>query len=159
ALTETYAYDADGERVAKTSSDGTTVYLDGLWEERSDGWWHSLYQFGGQIIGQHDNWSGGTVTYLHADHLGSISLATNSSGALLSQQEFDPWSMVRSGGIGATSLNYTGQRLDASGLLYYHARYYNPWIARFVSADTIVPGQSDRGGMANPQNLNRHTYG
>jgi RHS repeat-associated protein len=139
-VTESYSYDADGERVRRTAGTGTTLYFQGLWEERTDGWWHSRYTFNGQIIGQHDNWTGGTVTYLHGDHLGSVSLATTSSGALDSQQEFDPWGQVRTGGVGATSLNYTGQRLDGTGLLYYHARYYDPALGRFLSADSVVPG-------------------
>jgi hypothetical protein len=63
------------------------------------------------------------VTFLHGDHLGSVALATTSAGALASQQDFDPWGQVRTGGIGATSINYTGQRLDGTGLLYYHAHY------------------------------------
>jgi hypothetical protein len=31
-------------------------------------------------------------------------------------------------------------------------------LARFVSADTIIPGQSSRAGAANPQELNRYSY-
>jgi RHS repeat-associated protein len=46
----------------------------------------------------------------------------------------------------AESLNYTAQRLDGTGLLYYHARYYDPTLARFVSADSVVPGDAS-GGM------------
>ncbi|MCD4739057.1 MAG: hypothetical protein K8R89_07355 [Anaerolineae bacterium] len=34
----------------------------------------------------------------------------------------------------------------------YRARYYNPALGRFISADTIVPRPSD------PQNLNRYAY-
>jgi hypothetical protein len=30
--------------------------------------------------------------------------------------------------------------LDATGLLFYNARYYDPGIGRFLSADTVVPG-------------------
>jgi RHS repeat-associated protein len=80
-----------------------------------------------------------------------------------------------SSAIGQTSLNYTGQRLDGTGLLYYHARYYDPVLARFVSADSVVPGAgaltvapSDAtaqaawaaggGGARNPQALNRYSY-
>ena len=53
------------------------------------------------------------VTYLHGDHLGSVSVATNSSGATVSQQQYDPWGKVRTGGVGQTTLNYMAQRLDA----------------------------------------------
>jgi len=84
---------------------------------------------------------GSGVTYLHGDHLGSVSLATNSSGAVVSRQDFDPWGKARgTSTIPQTSRNYTGQRLDGTGLLYYHARYYDPVLARFVSADSVVPG-------------------
>src|SRR3712207_8049617 len=41
-----------------------------------------------------------------------------------SRQEFTPWGAVRSGGISQTSRNYTGQRLDGTGLLSYHARLH-----------------------------------
>ena len=99
------------------------------------------------------------VTYLHSDHLGSVSLATDSAGGVVSRQDFDPWGAVRSGDVRQTSLNYTGQRLDGTGLLYYHARYYDPGVARFVSADSIIPGQSDKAGTPNPQDLNRYSYG
>jgi RHS repeat-associated protein len=48
--------------------------------------------------------------------------------------------------IAQTNLNYTGQRLDGTGLLYYHARYYDPNLARFVSVDSVAPGSAS-GGM------------
>jgi len=35
---------------------------------------------------------------------------------------------------------------------------YDPALARFASADSIIPGQSDKAGTANPQNLNRYSY-
>jgi RHS repeat-associated protein len=46
-----------------------------------------------------------------------------------------------------------GQTLDPStGLMHYNARYYDPTIGRFISADTIVPNPAD------PQQLNRYSY-
>ncbi|MBI5876103.1 MAG: RHS repeat-associated core domain-containing protein [Chloroflexi bacterium] len=52
-----------------------------------------------------------------------------------------------------TDIGHTGQRLDAStGLMFYGARYYDSALARFVSADTVVPG------AGNPQALNRYSY-
>ena len=47
---------------------------------------------------------------------------------------------MRSGGISQTSLSFTGQRKDGTGLYYYHARYYDPGLGTFVSPDSIVPG-------------------
>jgi RHS repeat-associated protein len=71
--------------------------------------------------------------------------------------------------------NYTGPELEATGLLSYNARYYDPALARFISADTIVPGSGPltvapndavatsawaaRGGGPNTsQDLHRHSY-
>ncbi len=75
-----------------------------------------------------------------------MSLTTTTSAGVGSQQAFDPWGQVISGGIAATTRNYTGQHLDGTGLLYYNARYYDPGVGRFISADTVVPGNAS-GGM------------
>lgn len=82
---------------------------------------------------------------------------------------------MRTGGVGQTALNVTGQLLNATGLLYYHARYYDPTLGRFMSPDSVVPGASSltlaphdagarqawqpRGGVPDtPQELNRYAY-
>ncbi|RMG91888.1 MAG: hypothetical protein D6706_17755 [Chloroflexi bacterium] len=52
-----------------------------------------------------------------------------------------------------TSHAYTSQRENMEiGLYYYNARYYAPTLARFLSADTLVPDP------ANPQSFNRYSY-
>ncbi|MDY7080554.1 MAG: RHS repeat-associated core domain-containing protein [Chloroflexota bacterium] len=52
-----------------------------------------------------------------------------------------------------TDYTFTGQRNEAGiGLMDYHARYYDPALGRFISADSIVPN------AANPQDLNRYSY-
>ena len=56
-----------------------------------------------------------------------------------------------------TDRGFTGQRSNNQpatdlGLLYYNARYYVPTIAKFASADTIVPDP------AGPQQFNRYAY-
>jgi RHS repeat-associated protein len=51
------------------------------------------------------------------------------------------------------SHKYTSQELDTeTGLYYYNARYYNPVLGKFISADTIVAS------LKNPQALNRYSY-
>ena len=67
------------------------MYFAGLWEQTTAGARTLYYSFNGQGVAMRNS---AGVTYLHGDHLGSISLATNSSGAIVSQQEFDPWGKV-----------------------------------------------------------------
>jgi RHS repeat-associated protein len=149
-VTETYAYDAAGARVTRTSNGATVVTVADLWERTVGGATTHFYRFGADVIGVRRSDQG--TQYLFSDHLGSVSAATNASGALVGMQHYDPWGRVRTGGIGLTARTFTGQRLDATGLLYYHARYYDPTLGRFISPDSIVPEPG------NPQSFNRFAY-
>jgi RHS repeat-associated protein len=95
------------------------------------------------------------VSFLVDDHLGStVATWTQAAGNQpAATQAYFPFGAVRAaGGIG-TDHTYTGQIADAAtGLMYYRARYYDPQVGRFVSADTIVPHPAD------PQDLNRYSY-
>jgi RHS repeat-associated protein len=80
-------------------------------------------------------------------------VVTNSSGAQYGYTRYYPYGSTRSSsGSLDTDKKFTGQRLDGTGLYYYGARYYDPTIGRFISADPIVPNP------ANPQSLNRYSY-
>jgi RHS repeat-associated protein len=149
-VTETYAYDAAGARVTRTTNGATVVTVADLWERTVGGATTHFYRFGADIIGVRRSDQG--TQYLFSDHLGSVSAATNASGALVGMQHYDPWGRVRTGGIGLTARNFTGQRLDATGLLYYHARYYDPTLGRFIAPDSLVPEPGA------PQSLNRYAY-
>jgi hypothetical protein len=94
---ESYSYDGDGERVKVVRGSTTTVYLEGLWEEVAGGAAKSYYTVNGQTVAVRDR-SSNAVTYLHGDHLGSVSVATNASGALASQQEYTPFGSHRGTG-------------------------------------------------------------
>ncbi len=95
-----------------------------------------------------------TVTYLHTDHLGTVSIATNASAQVLARTLNMPYGSARwSSGAMPTDYGFTGQKEPiGTGLVYLHARYYASFAGRFVSADTIVPKPG------NPQTLNRLAY-
>jgi RHS repeat-associated protein len=96
---------------------------------------------------------GSVVYYLHSDHLGSTSLTTDVGGAVVSQACYLPYGQERwvSGGS-PTDFGFTGQRNDSFGLMDFNARFYSPFLGRFVSPDTIVPNPG------NAQDLNRFSY-
>jgi len=92
--------------------------------------------------------------YYHTDHLGSSNVITDGAGNMVREIYYMPYgaSNTVSGSIDVRH-KFTGQELDdETGLYYYGARYYDPAIGRFISADTIVPN------FADPQSLNRYSY-
>jgi RHS repeat-associated protein len=125
---------------------GVTTYYVGAHYQVDNGVVTKYYFAGAQRVAMRKN---GTLSYLLADHLGSTSLTTNTSGALVSELRYKAWGETRySSGTTPTSYRYTGQREEAGiGLYFYNARWYDPLIGRFTSADTIVPEQS-QGGQA-----------
>jgi len=113
-----------------------------------------IYLLQGRAVAQQEdnpssiNYPSGWV-FLHGDHLGSVSVVTDNDRRVLSRQDYTPWGEVRAGGVAQTTRDFTGQRRDGTGLLYYGARYYDPVRGRFLSPDSIVPGRaSGQGGMA-----------
>jgi len=95
---------------------------------------------------------GEELTYLHGDHLGSASLGTDASGALLNEMRYTPYGVTRSGDM-PTDRRFTDQRWESGlGLYDYGARFYSAALGRFVSADTIVPNPQ------NPGDFNRYAY-
>jgi RHS repeat-associated protein len=109
------------------------------------------YTHGGRRVAMRRN---GVVTYLHGDHLGSTSLVTNDTGGFVARVLYYPYGEERyEEGTLPTDYQYTGQRHEQGIELYdYGARYYDPYLNRWLSADTIVPDP------ANPQSLNRFAY-
>ncbi len=143
-------YDASGNRVKKVTPTSTTVYIGDLYECTSGQC--TKYIFAGtQRVAKID--SAGT-NYHHTDHLGSSSIITNSSGAKVEDIYYYPYGEIKTdSGTLNVRHKFTDQEWDAeTGLYYYGARYYDPRLARFISADTIVPEPFY------PQSLNRYAY-
>jgi RHS repeat-associated protein len=79
------------------------------------------------------------LTWLLGDHLGSTSVTANADGTLASAQTYTAWGTTRSGTL-PTDRQYTGQISESQlGIYFYNARYYDPYLARFISPDTLIP--------------------
>jgi len=83
--------------------------------------------------------SGGTKTYFHGNHQGSVVSISDSAGAVLSRFKYSPYG--ESPSMTGTTHGYTGQRFDSeTGLYYYKMRHYSPKLGRFLQADPIGYG-------------------
>jgi RHS repeat-associated protein len=150
-LTTTIAYDALGQRVQKSSPNGTIVYVGGIYELRN-GSAVKHYFAGGSRMARRSTADG--LVFLHNDHLGSVRLATNTAGAEVRRLGYSPYGVqISSTGTAIVNHRYTGQEVDdETGLQYYRARYYDPSLGRFIQPDTIVPDAN------NPQDLDPYAY-
>jgi len=146
----TYVYDGDGKRVKKTESGQTILYINQYYEKNlTTGEITTYYFSGGMRIAMR---KGTTLQYMHQDHLTGTAVMSDSAGTQVgTTMKYYPFGTTRSGSV-PTDIKFTGQRLDGTGLYYFNARYYDPVIGRFISADTIVPG------AFSSQALNRYSY-
>ena len=96
----------------------------------------------------------GTLTWLISDHLGGTTVTADANGNLLSSLRYTAFGEIRAAsGTTATDYRYTGQRSEAEiGLYYYVARFYDHYLKRFLSPDTIVPDPY------NPLDWDRYQY-
>src|SRR5579885_1502584 len=153
---EQTVYDATGERVlTRATSAGTTkltVYAFGLQElfytgagalsSQTD-----YYSVAGHLVG---STNGTTTTYYLTDAQGSL-LTSLSSTTITGEQLYAPYGTTRyQAGTLGTAKAFTGQEADAlTGLYYYHARYYDPVVGMFLSADVK---------QGNQQGMNPYAY-
>jgi RHS repeat-associated protein len=156
-IPENYNYDGDGNRVRKQNEQETVFYIGPHLEVRVTAGQTKTtkyYAFHGQRLVM--RLPDGTLNYLHTDHLGSVVLATDGSGAVVGENRprYDAFGNERAPSVSAlpTELAFTGQRLDANGLMYYGARYYEPSLGTLISPDSIVARPGD------PTSLNRYVY-
>ena len=73
---------------------------------------------------------------------GSISLTTAGSVVEASRAYYAYGAQRAASGDLKTDRTFTGQKRDATGLLYYNARYYDPALGAFISPDSLMPDAS-----------------
>lgn len=150
-----FGYDGDGRRLIKTVNGQTTKYVQQgsalsqvLMQVTSAQTTRSL--LGLPRIGESN--SQATTFYLE-DGLGSVVGITDTSGTLKGVTEYDAFGAPRTSPSLPASFGFTGEQFDTEiGLLFLRARYYDPKIGRFISADPFPPS------ALNPQTLNRYIY-
>lgn len=151
-----YFYDAGGQRVKKWvrkqgGSIEVTVYIDGIFE------YHRTEQ--GSTVHEHNTLhimddqsrialvrvgpafpddQTPAVKYHLGDHLGSSNLVLDGKGDLVNREEFTPYGETSFGSFAHKRYRFTGKERDEeSGLNYHGARYYAPWLCRWISPDPI----------------------
>jgi len=81
---------------------------------------------------------GGVTSNLLTDALGSTVALADSSGAVQSENTYEPFGKSTATGAANTNpFQYTGRENDGTGLYYYRARYYHPLLQRFIRQDPI----------------------
>ncbi|MEQ1844073.1 MAG: SpvB/TcaC N-terminal domain-containing protein [Nitrospira sp.] len=81
------------------------------------------------------------IRYQFSNHLGSASLELDDQSQIISYEEYIPYGntsyqAVRSQTETPKRCRYTGKERDEESGLYYHgARYYAPWLGRWISCD------------------------
>jgi RHS repeat-associated protein len=140
-INSTYSYDCDGLCSSVTRDGAQTDTWDTATSSLplllSDGGGDYLHGPGDQAIEQIDSTSG-TVTYLQHDQIGSTRTLTDQNGDAVGSCSYDAYGrQLTHTGDATTILGYTGQQTDPTGLVYLHARYYDPGDAQFLNVDPM----------------------
>ncbi len=97
--------------------------------------------------------------FYHPDQTGNISFITDKDGNKISQYFYKPFGeMFHVDGYDFSNRKYNSHKFDGTeadggtGLYYYKARYYDPAIGRFLTADWAIQEKT------NSQSLNRYMY-
>jgi len=158
----TYSYDGNKKRVkskldGKTThymydQSGTLMFSKNITDRKST----QYIPGAGMTLARIDSTgSSHDLTYLHNDHLGSLSSGTNRFGQISWQERYTPFGeALTPNGVNDNKGGFTGHVKDtATGLNYMQARYYDPNIGRFLSIDPVTFMDS-----GNPGSFNRYAY-
>lgn len=135
-----FYYDGDGERVVKKEVGvSTIVYFPSLEKILETGEVNKYYGVGGITLQRSIKNGVEKLYYLFPDHLSSTRAIIDKDKTQTFYLSYYPYGNLKSREIISSSITnlYTGQKRDKEvDLYYYHARYYNPQTAHFISADS-----------------------
>jgi RHS repeat-associated protein len=157
AHTATYFYDAGGNLLLRTDTDGTsTLYLDGGTEQITAS---GSSLSGVRILAAPDGTavvrsSTGTISYTTINQLHTAQEAIDGSSLAVTRRYYDPWGdpVGTAPGSWPDDLGYVGKPADSgTGLDLVGARQYNPVTGSFTSLDPDLEEGS-------PQQMGGYTY-
>ena len=178
STTSTFEYGPGRKRTRQVKVKGAVTesitYVGGLYEQvekTGSATEHVHYVFAGgmriavETVSEAAD-SNATLRYLHQDHLGSVDVVTDASGAVLERLSFGAFGERRvAQGTTAwqdsalalssseTRRGFTDhEQLDDFGLVHMNGRVYDPHLGRFLSADPFVQSP------LSSQGYNRYTY-
>ncbi len=136
--TVNYGYDALGRLSTRTLNGVTTNFLhdggDVVLDSRTDGSTINYLQGGGIDLKLRQTSTATGPLYFLQDRLGSTTALTDTGGNVVELFQYEPYGEQPVGTL--TRFGYTGrERDDATGLLYYRARWYDPQLGRFLTED------------------------
>jgi len=83
--------------------------------------------------------------FIHNNHLGSVALTTDENGVVKQGSQYLPY------GAPANAQNselqpygFSAKERDASELMYFEARYYDPVSTRFISPDPLFAAEMEK---------------
>ncbi len=166
-----FGQDPDHQRYKQIAPGSTTLYLaaSGVLAEKVTGgggvvqWNNYLVTAAGMIGMRVERSDGGLYTrYFHKDHLGSIAVLTDETGAVVERLSYDAWGKRRhpngqddpAGSLTSqTTRGFTGhEQLDDVGLVHMNGRVYDPLIGRFGTPDPTTENPFSTQGW------NRYSY-
>jgi len=145
-----YAYDPQGNRIAVTNGTNVTRFVvnpNAALSQvlmRIKGGVTNFYVYGAGLLYDVTVGTNGvetaTNTY-HFDYRGSTVALTDAGGIVRDRIEYSVYGLVTyRAGTNDTPFLFNGRygvQTDSSGLLYMRARYYNPYLCRFINPDPI----------------------
>ncbi|MDG4756613.1 polymorphic toxin-type HINT domain-containing protein [Micromonospora sp. WMMD710] len=152
---ETNIYDADGVRLIRRDTTGTTLYLPGQ-ELRREGTVTTgtrYYSFAGNVCASRKASSAVTdLTWLYSDHQGTQQLSINAGTQKVDLRRQTPYGAPR--GASTTWVNgkgFVGGDIDPTNLTNIGARQYDQTLGRFISVDPVMD-------LSDPQQWNAYSY-
>jgi len=163
-----FTYDHRGRRLTKQSANATTLFASpSFWvSQGKEGVSYTRFLFSpserfasivtpGDPLDAQNSKGAPVLTYLHKNQVNSVSVRTNTDGSVKERVLYKPYGEIHQRrSPDGLQLEFGSKPFDrASELYYFGARYYDPGIGRFTTADRGLGG-----GRFTQDSYSRYAY-